>query len=491
MTPDSKFSWLLCASIAIVSTVACVEPPRSSRPRVVVPRGRPAPALVSDEPLAVDESEDERMVGNGAAELTGPVEALRAGHAQAALARFVEVERDELRSPFVRELAELYIAKALLRLELPCASWMAFDALAARPGNALHLRVLPWVALLADAIDTDAAGETLGRFEAGDLAAMGKQPKPIVERLSYLFGRRAMLAGKPDEALDLLGAVSATSPDHARALYLTGVLHVGAGRRDEGLAAFVAAEEAGWAMPGGDAAEELRKSAQLARARLLYELGAEDKARLEEAHGVYLKAIQSPGNPDDARLELASTLYQLERFDEAADALAAARPGIDERDPEAAVMGAAIDVQRCRLDEAEARLSRVRAHYQAARAGAAELAKGGADPRLLPARGKDGRSVALALASHGGAIERGLLRRKAITAEKKRAAKLPLDFAASATGVETLALIARAEAHNEELLGKQLGKALAALEAGLAGQLERMEQLEVDVASARASCAKP
>lgn len=482
--------------MALACALGCVEPPRTGTRRFVVPKGRAAPEMTFAEPLAVDEGEDERLAGNGAPELTGPIEALRAGHAQAALARFVEVERDTLRPPFARQVAQLYIAKALFRLELVHAASQAFDELAAQPAHPLRLRVLPWVALLADATDTDAASETLRHFARAELAALGEQPRPLVERLAYLFGRQAMLAGEGDAALELLGSVSQGSPDRARALYLSGVVHVQAGRRDRALEVFAAAEEAGWSMPGGDAAEELRTSAQLARARVLYEMGAEDKARLDEALALYLALAQGAGNPDDARLELASTLYQLERYDEAHDALAGARAGIDERDPEAAVMGVAIELMRCRLDDAEARLARARKRYQAARDGAQALASAGVDAevlRALPApaaRSGEGRATALALASQGGPVGRALARRGAIRAERKKARALPLDFADSATGKAALALVDRAEAHNTEVLRRHLDQALSQLVRSLDAQLERMRKLELELASARASCGR-
>lgn len=451
-----------------------------------MPGGRGAPArLTPAATIEVDDSEDARLVGTGAPELLGAVEAYRAKHSQAALSRFFEVLRDPLRPPLPKQLAEIYAAKTLLDLELPHASWMLLDGIATQKHHALRLNALPWLGMLASEIDTDAVLESMQSYEPSERDALTQQKKPLLERLAYLFGRRAFLAGDGDGAATLLEQVSSDAVDYPKALFMLGVLDVRAKRTDAALETFDAVTQA-LVRPGLDEPERIRGMATMARARVLYQLGEETPNKLDEALAIYRQAKDLEDVGEDARVEEVWTLFKLGRLDEASKALEAAKPMLTTRHAESDELEVMLHLERCSLADAETALKRARERHEEILAQIDEVLKGEVATHVplaiaLGARGRQPRTPlerVIAVAAGRTRLARILRRFAAIREEAKRADALPLDFRESAAGKKVRSLVDAAIARTQAQVGEHLTAELGELKEITSGYLKGMGKLE-------------
>lgn len=438
--------------------------------------------------IEVDDSEDARLVGTGAPELLGAVETYRAGHAQAALSRFFEVMRDPLRSPLPKQLAEIYAAKTLLNLELPHASWMLLDGIATQKYHALRLNALPWLGMLASEIDTDAVLESMQSYEASDRAKLTHQKKPLLERLAYLFGRRAFLSGDGDGAASMLGEVSSEGVDYPKALFMIGVLDVRAKRPDAALETFDAVTQS-LIRPGLDEPERIRGMVTMARARVLYQLGEEQPAKLQEALSIYQQAKSLEDVGEDARVEGVWTLLKLGRADEALKELESAKPTLTTRHAETDELEVMLHLERCALGDAENALNEARARQQEILAQIDEALKGDVTTHvpLAIALGVRGRKPStpldrvVAIAVSRTRLARILRRFAAIRDEAKRANALPLDFRESAAGKKVRSLVDAAIARTQAQVGEHLAVELSELKEITSGYLKSMDKLEGEI----------
>ncbi len=477
----------------LFGVAACTEPPARGPAQLVMPTPAETPARL--DPVAeivVNDSEDSRLVGTAAPELLGAVDAYREGNSQAALARFLEVMRDTLRPPVPRQLAQLFAAKALLKLELPHAAWMLLDEIASDPHHALRLRALPWLGVLASRVDADAVLSSMKGYTAADRDKLSDQSPALRERITYLLGRRAFLSGK--DASALLGAVTADGMDYPKALFMLGVGDVRAKRLSSALQRFAAIDEA-VVRPGLEDPQRIRALATMARARVLYELGGKEPSKLQEALALYETAVDMPGVEDDARIEKVWALVKLLQEEEALTELRSVRPTLRSRHAEADELEVLILLERCALPEAEASLDRAQTHHKeivalieglladsvashipaAVRLGAAEE---------LPA---SGRERVIAIAARRTRLARALRRFDAMKKEKDVAAALPLDFRESKAGKKVLELVAAATARTDARVTAGLTSELTELSQMTEGYLTTFGELRVELEQRKAS----
>ncbi len=478
------------AVVLLAAAGACTEP-KTANPLVMPAREAAPSQLAPVAKVEVDDSEDARLVGQGAPELLGAVEAYRAGHAQAALARFFEVMRDPLRPSTPKHLAEIYAAKALLELELPHASWMLFDRIAKR-SHPLRLNALPWLGLLAGRIDTDAVLESLVHYTPSERDALTTQSKPLLERLAYLFGRQAFLKGDDAGAGALLGEVTAASSDYPRALFMLGVIDVRAKRADAALDTFDAVTGA-VARAGIEEPERIRAMATMAQARVMYELAADDPNKLELALSAYRKARGLEDVAEDAKVESLWVLLKLGRVDEALTELSAIRPTLTARHAEVDQLEVLLHVEKCALDPAETLLSAATVRHKdvAARIAKVLAADGDAGVDRAVALGIGGAKPAspddevVVIATRRARLARILRRFGAIREEVQRAAALPLDFRESLAGKQVQALVDAAVLRTRQEVGTHLSAELAELEEITATHLASFDKLEAEIALRR------
>ncbi len=451
------------------------------------------PRLTPLESIEVDDSEDARMVGSAAPELLGAVEAYRAGNHQAALARFFEVTRDSLRSAVPKQLAQLYAAKALIGLELPHASWMLLDAIARDPHHALRLRALPWLGLLASHIDTDAVLESLVAYKPSERAALTRQKTALRERLAYLFGRKAFLNGDGSAAA-LLEEVGPNAPDYAKALFMLGVVHVRAKRPEAALQTFDGVMKA-LARPGVEEPDRLRAIATMARARVLFEQGQEQPAKLQQALDLYATARRFKSVGPDAQVEMAWAWLHLERADKALEVLNAARPLLRSRHAEVDGLEVMVHLKRCALDEAERTLQAARTRHAKIQAQievmlAGDVASAVPTTVALSAGRRDARTLTeqiLTTAAQRTRLARILRRFAAIRQEQKRANELPLDFKQSAAGRQVTQLVSDAFDRTDKAVAEHLVAELTELGEITAGYLKSYDKLATELTALRQS----
>ena len=474
--------------------VACNGSQNHGKHPLVMPkRGAPPAKFRPVAEIAVNDSEDERLVAGGAPELLGAVETYRAGNHQAALARFFEVMRDPLRPALPKNLATLYAAKTLIALGLPHTGWMLLDKIATTPHHPLRVRALPWLGLIASDVDTDAVLESLEGYQLAEREQLTKQKEPLRHRLAYLFGRRAFLKGDA-QTVTLLEEVGSDAVDYPKAQFMLGVVKLREQATKDAVATFQRVEEHA-ARPGVDDGARIRAMAMMARARVLYELGGEDPPKLDEALAVYRTAQSLEAVSGEAHLEAAWALVRLERAEEAKVALTAARSKLRTRHAETDALGVMIQLKMCALDAGQKSLDDAKARHKEILAEIDRIAKTDLSAQIEPAlrfgignaQPANASQQAIAIAARRTRLNRILRRFKAIRDEKKKADALPLDFKESLAGRMVRDLVEAAVSRTEKAVALHLAAELAELKDITVTHLVDFDKMNVDLATLRAS----
>jgi hypothetical protein len=233
-------------------------------------------------------------------------------------------------------------------------------------------------------------------LETGDFAGAAEDlkdvpasaPDEVRGEIAYAGGRARELAGDPDGALAGYAGVTQRSRFWAQATYLSALIHVEKGeyKRGEDLLCKVAdpKRSASTAPVFGDEKFfAVRDLARLGLGRIAHEQGRNDDARY-----YYYLVPQDSDRLAEALYEGATTRYEKKDYDgahELLDELAAS--GVHHRyEDEAWVLGAWIDLARCRFADADKKLTEFLARYEPVRDAARRIADSdGATQRLTAA----------------------------------------------------------------------------------------------------------
>lgn len=213
-------------------------------------------------------------------------------------------------------------------------------------------------------------------------------PEEVRGEIAYLTGRAAEAAGNPDAALAAYAGVSQRSRFWAQATYLSGLIHVEKGnlKRGEDLLCKVADPKRSAATTPVFADEKffaVRDLARLGLGRIAHEEGRNDDARY-----YYYLVPQDSDRLAEALYEAATTRYEKKDYEgarELLDELVAL--GVHHRyEDEAWVLGAWVDLARCRFADADRELVDFLARYEPVRDAARRIGESdGAMQRLVSA----------------------------------------------------------------------------------------------------------
>jgi len=213
-------------------------------------------------------------------------------------------------------------------------------------------------------------------------------PEEVRGELAYVTGRAAEAARNPDAALVAYAGVSQRCRFWAQATYLSALIHVEKGnlKRGEDLLCKVADPKRSAATTPVLADEKffaIRDLARLGLGRIAHEQGRNDDARY-----YYYLVPQDSDRLAEALYEAATTRYEKKDYEgarELLDELAAL--GVHHRyEDEAWVLGAWVDLARCRFADADRELIEFLARYEPVRDAARRIAQSdGAMQRLLSA----------------------------------------------------------------------------------------------------------
>jgi hypothetical protein len=256
-------------------------------------------------------------------------------------------------------------------------------------------------------------------LETGDFAGAAEDlkdvpptaPDEVRGEIAYVGGRARELASDPDGALAAYAAVTQRSRFWAQATYLSALIHVEKGeyKRGEDLLCKVAdPKRSASTTPvfGDEKFFAVRDLARLGLGRIAHEQGRNDDARY-----YYYLVPQDSDRLAEALYEGATTRYEKKDYDgahELLDELAAS--GVHHRyEDEAWVLGAWIDLARCRFADADKKLTEFLARYEPVRDAARRIAESdGATQRLIAAvhAGTDAASAEIGGTGGDGAVLR-------------------------------------------------------------------------------------
>jgi tetratricopeptide (TPR) repeat protein len=209
------------------------------------------------------------------------------------------------------------------------------------------------------------SGEFAGAGE--DLASVpASAPEQVRGEIAYLAGRAREAAGDPDGALSSYALVAQSCRFWAEATYLSGLIQVERGRAKEGENLLCkVADPARSATTTPVFADEkffaVRDLARLGLGRIAHEQGRNDDARY-----YYYLVPRDSDRLAEALYEAATTRYEKKDYDGANELLAElARVGTHHRyEDEASVLGAWVDLARCRFADADKKLVDFVARYE-------------------------------------------------------------------------------------------------------------------------------
>jgi tetratricopeptide (TPR) repeat protein len=250
------------------------------------------------------------------------------------------------------------------------------------------------------ALDDAAYDEAARDLETVPLDA----PEEVRGEISYVNGRQQEAAGRPDAALIAYASVAQRSRFWAQATYLSGLILVERGnfKRAEDLLCKVADPRRSATTTPVFADEKffaVRDLARLGLGRIAHEQGRNDDAR----YYYYLVPADSD-RLAEALYEAATTRYEKKDYDGARDLLdeLAALHVHHPYEDEAWVLGAWVDLARCRFADADIELAEFLARYQPVRDAARRIAESDSSTqRLLAAvhSGADADGAAIGGAS--------------------------------------------------------------------------------------------
>ena len=248
-------------------------------------------------------------------------------------------------------------------------------------------------------------------LEGGEFAAAARElaavpadaPEDVRGDIAYVGGRASEAAGNPEAALTAYALVPQTCRFWAEATYLAGLIEVERGhfKPAENLLCKVAD-------PGRSAstvpvfADEkffaVRDLARLGLGRIAHEQGRNDDARY-----YYYLVPSDSDRLAEALYEAATTRYEKKDYDGARDLLAElGRLGVHHRyEDEAWVLGAWVDLARCKFVDADRKLVQFLARYEPVRDAARRIGASDVATRRLLAAIREGADAAGAEA--GGA----------------------------------------------------------------------------------------
>jgi tetratricopeptide (TPR) repeat protein len=206
--------------------------------------------------------------------------------------------------------------------------------------------------------------------------------------IAYMNGHAEEAAGHPDAALAAYGTVTERSRFWAQAMYLSALIQVEKGnlKRGEELLCKVADPKRSAATTPVFADEKffaVRDLARLGLGRVAHEQGRNDDARY-----YYYLVPQDSDRLAEALYEAATTRYEKKDYDGARDLLdeLAALHLHHRYEDEAWVLGAWVDLARCRFADADKELTEFLARYEPVRDAARRIAESDlATQRLLAA----------------------------------------------------------------------------------------------------------
>jgi tetratricopeptide (TPR) repeat protein len=202
-------------------------------------------------------------------------------------------------------------------------------------------------------------------------------PEEIRGEVAYVTGRAQEAAGNPDAALGAYAGITQRSRFWAQATYLSGLIRVERGeyKAGEDLLCRVADPKRSASSTPVFADEKffaVRDLARLGLGRIAHEQGRNDDARY-----YYYLVPQDSDRLAEALYEAATTRYEKKDYEgahELLDELAAS--GVHHRyEDEAWVLGAWIDLARCRFADADKKLTEFLARYEAVRDAARKIAE--------------------------------------------------------------------------------------------------------------------
>jgi tetratricopeptide (TPR) repeat protein len=244
----------------------------------------------------------------------------------------------------------------------------------------------------------DIALET-GAFAAveTDLAAVpASAPEEVRGEMAYMTGRAEEAAGAPDRALAAYATVTQRCRFWAEATYLSGLIEVERGRFHEGedLLCKVADPKRSASTTPVFADEKffsVRDLARLGLGRIAHEQGRNDDARY-----YYYLVPRDSDRLAEALYEAATTRYEKKDYDGANELLGELSGlGIHHRyEDEAWVLGAWVDLARCRFVDADRKLLQFLARYEPVRDAAKRIEASEAQTRRLLAAVHSGSDAA-------------------------------------------------------------------------------------------------
>ena len=214
-------------------------------------------------------------------------------------------------------------------------------------------------------------------LESGELSAVSKDlsgvpttaPEEVAGEIAYVRGREREAAADPDGALASYAMVTLRCRFWAEATYLSGLIQVERGdfKRGEDLLCKVADPKRSpstTAIFGDEKFFAVRDLARLGLGRIAHEQGRNDNARY-----YYYLVPRDSERLAEALYEAATTRYEKKDYEGAQELLTdLARLGQHHRyEDEAWVLGAWVDLARCRFAEAEKKLAEFLARYEPVR----------------------------------------------------------------------------------------------------------------------------
>jgi hypothetical protein len=254
-------------------------------------------------------------------------------------------------------------------------------------------------------------------LESGDFAGAANDlknvpanaPDEVRGEIAYTQGRAREIAGDPEGAVAAYAGVTQRSRFWAQATYLSALIHVERGeyKRGEDLLCKVAdPKRSSSTTPvfGDEKFFAVRDLARLGLGRIAHEQGRNDDARY-----YYYLVPQDSDRLAEALYEGATTRYEKKDYDgshELLEELAAL--GVHNRyEDEAWVLGAWVDLARCRFADADKKLTDFLARYEPVRDAARRIAQSDtATQRLIAAvhAGTDAASAEIGGASGDNAV---------------------------------------------------------------------------------------
>ncbi|MGD0675893.1 MAG: hypothetical protein ABSC94_10770 [Polyangiaceae bacterium] len=232
---------------------------------------------------------------------------------------------------------------------------------------------------------------------AEDLRSVPTQaPEEVRGELAYMNGRSQEAAGNPTAALGSYAAVTQRCRFWAQATYLSALIEIETGNQKQGEDLLCkVADPKRIAMTTPVFADEkffaVRDLARLGLGRIAHEQGRNDDARY-----YYYLVPRDSDRLAEALYEAATTRYEKKDYEGAHDLLEELTGlGIKSRyEDEAWVLGAWVDLARCRFADADKKLTSFLARYEPVRDAARHIAESGAMTQRLLATARGGADAA-------------------------------------------------------------------------------------------------